>query len=114
MSYPNEITVTIQNPQKNNVSVYVDEKGISIAPIFNFINKLQTTYDTHQNAASLVLKASSDWQKTHEDFTSLKMTLSAGWQETFGEVNVIQSSLSSNWQKSYEIIKTGIFDAGNF
>jgi hypothetical protein len=113
MSGYNETSVTVQNSQ-NNITVYIDETGIGIRPILNFISLLSSNYNMQQQVMSTVLTNSAAWEETYHDVNLIQNTLSADWNDTFTEVNTIQEKLSAQWQKSYDRVELGIVDGGNF
>lgn len=96
MSCCNEITITVENNPQDNINVYIDEKGLGIKPILNFISLLSSNFNINQQVVSTFVSNSADWQ------------------ETYDEVNLIQNTLSGNWQDSYEHFNSGIIDGGFF
>lgn len=110
----NTITVSIDDAPTNNISVYIDETGIGIRPILNFISLLSSTFNINQQVISTVLTNSANWEETFNEVNVLQDTLSANWQETFSEVNILQDTLSANWEKTYDIVKSSIVDGGTF
>lgn len=113
MSSYNEITVSVDNNQ-DNITVYIDETGVGIRPILNFISLLSSNYNVHQQVMSTVLTNSAAWEETYHEVNLIQNTLSADWQETYDEVNLIQTTLSSKWQETFEYIDSGIVDGGTF
>lgn len=113
MSSYNEITVSVDNNQ-NNITVYIDETGVGIRPILNFISLLSSNYNINQQVMSTVLTNSAAWEETYHEVNTIQNSISADWHDTFREVNTIQEILSAQWQKSYEKVELGIVDGGNF
>jgi len=113
MSSYNEISVSVDNNQ-DNIVVYIDETGVGIRPILNFISLLSSNYNINQQVMSTVLTNSAAWQETYEEVNTIQNSISADWNDTFQEVNTIQEKLSAQWQKSYERVELGIVDGGNF
>jgi hypothetical protein len=111
MSCCNEITVTVENKPVDNVNVYIDETGVGVRPLLNFIYLLSSNFNTQQQVMSTILANSSVWQETYNELNTIQ-PLSSNWVETFEEVNLIQNSLSSNWQKTFEYVEAGILING--
>ena len=114
MSCCNEITVTVENKPQDNINVYIDETGIGLIPLFNFIALLSSNFNTYQQVMTTVVSNSADWQETYDEVNVIQNTLSAGWQENYHDVNLIQNTLSAKWQETFEYINSGIVDGGIF
>jgi hypothetical protein len=115
MSCCNEITVTVENQPQDNITVYIDEKGIGVLPLFNFISLLSSSYQTINSAATNVISNSAAWfNETEINELNVLQELSACWEETCDEVNFLQQNLSANWQQAADYVNTGVVDSGFF
>lgn len=114
MSCCNDITVTVQNNPHDNIVVYIDEKGVGIKPILNFISVLSSNFNIQQEVTTTMLNNSANWQETFNDVNIIQDTLSATWRETYDEVNIIQNTLSAGWQETFEYFESGVINGGFF
>jgi hypothetical protein len=115
MSCCNEITVNVQTDTPDNITVYIDEKGVGLLPILNFFQTLSSNYQTITSVTTNVISNSAAWfNQTEINELNTLQELSACWEETCDEVNFLQQNLSANWQSATEYINTGVIDPGYF
>lgn len=109
------ITVNVQNDPADNITVYIDERGIGLLPISNFLKTLSANYQSINSATTNVISNSAAWfnEKEINELNQLQ-ELSACWEETCDEVNFLQQSLSANWQNASNFINNSVIDSGYF
>jgi ribosome-binding ATPase YchF (GTP1/OBG family) len=121
---PTLINLNIEEQPAQDITVIIDQTGITYSKIENFLLSLSSNFqDKLLGLTSNFALNSSNWQETYNE-VNLMQNLTSGWQETYGEVNLMQD-LTSGWQETYSEVNLmqnltagwqnpGIVDGGFF